>query len=170
MGLLLLMIWPRTQPTPLAKPVAAFIALASVVALVYPLNSILQGYDAAAFTQVLIPADKYPRTGAEMRARATQLIAQYPRDPRPRFTRAADLLDARDLAGAEREARAGLEEEYLWRTLLPQQVGDGLRTFLAIAISRDRPQEALATARPVCLSLKDGPIRKMLDDRRLCRS
>src|SRR5579871_645825 len=170
MGLLLLMIWPRTQPTPLAKPVAAFLALAGVAALVYPFNSMLQGYDTAAFSQALIPADKYPRTGAEMRARASQLIAQYPRDPRPRFTRAADLLDARDFAGAEREARAGLDEEYLWRSLLAPQVGDGLRTFLAIAISRDRPQEALETARPVCLALKDGPMRRMLDERRLCRT
>jgi rhomboid protease GluP len=169
-GILLLVIWPRTQPTPLAKPVAVLLALASVGALVYPFSSILQGYNAAAFSQQLIPADKYPKTGAEMRTRASQLIAQYPRDPRPRFTRAADLLDARDYAGAEREARAGLDEEYLWHALLPSQVGDGLRTFLAIAISRDRPQEALATARPVCLSLKDGPMRRMLDERRLCKT
>jgi rhomboid protease GluP len=170
LGILLLMIWPRSQPTPLAKPVAALLALSGLVAVVYPLNSILQGYTVASFSQQLIPADKYPRTDAEMRARVSQLIAQYPRDPRPRFTRAADLLYARDYAGAEREARAGLDEEYLWHALLPSQVGDGLRTFLAIAISRDRPQEALDTARPVCLALKDGPIRKMLDERRLCRS
>ena len=169
-GILLLMIWPRTQPTPLAKSVAVLLAVASLAALAYPFNSILQGYNAAAFSQQLIPADKYPKTGAEMRARAAQLIAQYPRDPRPRFTRAADLLDARDYAGAEREARAGLDEEYLWRSLLPSQVGDGLRTFLAIAISRDRPQEALATAAPVCLALKDGPMRRMLDERRLCKT
>jgi rhomboid protease GluP len=169
-GLLLLVIWPRSEPNPRLKGVAAFIALAGVVALIYPLNSILQGYDAASFSQQLIPADKYPRTGAEMRARASQLIAQYPRDPRPHFTRAADLLDARDYAGAEREARAGLDEEYLWRELLPSQVGDGLRTFLAIAISRDRPQEAFDTARPVCLALKDGPMRRMLDEHRLCRT
>jgi rhomboid protease GluP len=170
-GLLLLVIWPRSEPNPRLKGVAVFLALAGVIALVYPLNSILQGgYDAAAFSQKLIPPDKYPKTGTEMRARASQLIAQYPRDPRPHFTRAADLLDARDLAGAEREARAGLEEEYLWHSLLPRQVGDGLRTFLAIAISRDRPQEALDTARPVCLALKDGPMRRMLDERRLCKT
>jgi rhomboid protease GluP len=169
-GILLLMIWPRTQPTPLAKSVAVLLALASLGALAYPFSSILQGYNAAAFSQQLIPGDKYPKTGAEMRTRASQLIAQYPRDPRPRFTRAADLLDARDYTGAEREARAGLDEEYLWRSLLPSQVGDGLRTFLAIAISRDRPQEALATARPVCLALKDGPMRRMLDERKLCKT
>ncbi len=104
-----------------------------------------------------------------MRARASQLIAQYPHDPRPHFTKAAEYIDARDFAAAEREARAGLAEEALWRTILPPQVGQGLRTFLAIAISKDRPQEALATARPVCAAVSDGPMRKMLDDRKLCR-
>jgi rhomboid protease GluP len=168
-GLLMLAIWPRSEPTPLMKPVAALIALAGVAALAYPVMSVLQGYQAATFTEQLIPADRYPKNAAEMRARASQLIAQYPHDPRPRFTRAADLLDARDLAGAEREARAALAEENLWRAILPPQVGNGLRVFLAVAISRDRPAEALATARPVCAAVKDGPMRRMLDDRNLCR-
>jgi rhomboid protease GluP len=168
-GLLMLAIWPRSEPNPLMKPVAALIALAGVVGLAYPVMSVLQGYQAATFTEQLIPADRYPKNAAEMRARASQLIAQYPHDPRPRFTRAADLLDARDLAGAEREARAALAEENLWRAILPPQVGNGLRVFLAVAISRDRPAEALATARPVCAAVKDGPMRRMLDDRNLCR-
>lgn len=168
-GLLMLAIWPRSEATPRLKPVAAVIALAGTVSLAYPVMSVLQGYEAVAFTAQLIPIDKYPKNAAEMRARASQLIAQYPHDPRPRFTRAAELLDARDLAGAEREARVALADENLWRAILPPQVGNGLRTFLAVAISRDRPQEALATARPVCAEVKDGPMRKMLDDRYLCR-
>jgi hypothetical protein len=45
-----------------------------------------------------------------------------------------------------------------------------LRAFLAIAVSRDRPEQAIETARPVCAALKDGPFRKMLDERRLCPS
>jgi rhomboid protease GluP len=168
-GLLLLAIWPRSEPNPRLKPVAALIALAGVVALAYPVLSVLQGYQAIAFTAQLIPADKYPKNAADMRAHASQLIAQYPHDPRPRFTRAAELLDARDLAGAEREARAALADENLWGAIMPPQVGNGLRVFLAVAISRDRPDEALATARPVCAAVKDGPMRKMLDDRNLCR-
>ena len=168
-GLVMLAIWPRREPIPRLRPVAATIALAGVVALAYPIRSILAGYEAATFTTRLIPADTYPKNGAEMRARAPQLIAQYPHDPRPRFTTAAASLDARDFAGAEREARAGLAEENLWHSVLPPQVGNGLRTFLAVAISRDRPEEALATARPVCETVKDGPMRKMLDDRKLCR-
>lgn len=168
-GLLLLAIWPRSEPNPRLKPVAALIALAGVVALAYPVMSVLQGYQAIAFTAQLIPAEKYPKNAADMRAHASQLITQYPHDPRPRFTRAAELLDARDLAGAEREARAALADENLWGAILPPQVGNGLRVFLAVAISRDRPDEALATARPVCAAVKDGLMRKMLDDRNLCR-
>jgi rhomboid protease GluP len=165
-GLLMLAIWPRSETTPRLRPLAAVIALAGAVGLAYPVMSILQNYEAAAFTTQLIPAEKYPNSAAEMRARASQLIAQYPRDPRPRFTRAAALLDARDFAGAEREARAALAEENLWRSLLAPQVGNGLRVFLAVAISRDRREEA----RPdPCVPRHDGPLRKMLDDRMLCR-
>jgi hypothetical protein len=80
----------------------------------------------------------------------------------------AQRLDAGDFAGAEREARAGLAEEDLWRSILLPQVGNGLRVFLAAAISKDRPEEALATARPVCAAVHDGPMRKLLDDRKLC--
>ena len=38
----------------------------------------------------------------------------------------------------------------------------------AVAISRDQPEQAIETARPVCAALKDGSFRKLLDDRRLC--
>lgn len=168
MGLVVLAIWPRSEPTPQLKPIAVAIGLAGILALAYPVMSIPQAYQAANFTTQLIPDAQYPKNAAEMRARAPQLIAQYPHDPRPRFTRAAALLDASDFAGAESQARAGLAEENLWRSILPPQVGNGLRTFLAIAVNRDRPAEALATARPVCAALRDGPMRKMLDDRRLC--
>ena len=121
-----------------------------------------------AFVTQLIPADKLPKTTADMKARAAQLIAQYPRDPRPRFLRAADLLDANDPAGAEREARAGLADEKLWHSLLSAQVANGLRVMLAVAINKDRREEALSTASPACAVLKDGPMRKLLDDRKLC--
>ena len=122
-----------------------------------------------AFTAQLIPSDKLPRTAADMRAHAAELVAKYPRDPWPRFIRAADLLDANDPVGAEREARAGLAEENLWHSLLSPQLGNNLRVVLAIAIDKDRHDEALQTVRPACAAMKDGPMRKLLDDRKLCR-
>ncbi len=167
-GLVLLRIWSSSDALPRFRHVAAAIAMAGLVTLTYPVLSVLQGYQAVAFTTELIPPDKLPRSSAEMKTLTAELIAQYPRDPRPRFVRAANLLDARDLAGAEREARAGLAEEKLWHAILPPQLGSGLRVMLAIALNEDRRDEAISTARPACATLTDGPMRKMLDDRNLC--
>jgi hypothetical protein len=82
--------------------------------------------------------------------------------------RAGDLLDANDPAGAEREARAGLAQEKLWRPLLSAQTASGLRIVLALAINKDRPDEARSTIRPACADVKDGPMRKRLNDQKLC--
>jgi rhomboid protease GluP len=167
-GLVMLQVWPRTETSPRFRHAAAAIAFAGVVVLAYPAMFIPQNYQGLAFASQLIPPDKAPKTSAEMRTRAAQLIAQYPHDPRPRFLRAADLLDANDLAGAEREARAGLADENAWRSILSAQLGNGLRIVLAVAINGDRREEALSTARPACGAVKDGPMRKLLDDRKLC--
>ena len=167
-GFVILGVWSRTELLPRFRQAAAAVAIAGVMALAYPVLSVLGNYQAMAFTAQLIPPDKFPKTNSDMRAHAAELIAQYPHDPRPRFLRAADLLDANDPAGAEREARAGLAEEEAWRSILSAQVGTGLRVMLAIAINRDRPEQARSTARPACAALKDGPMRKLLDDRKLC--
>jgi len=167
-GLVLLRIWSNNDAWPRLQRVAAAIAIAGLAILTYPVLSVLRGYQAMAFTTHIIPPEKLPKSGAEMKGQIVELIAQYPRDPRPRFLRAVDLLDAGDLAGVEREARAGLAEENLWRAILPPQLGNGLRIMLAIALNTDRRNEALATARPVCATVTEGPMRKMLDDRNLC--
>lgn len=167
-GLILLGIWSRNEAWPGFRQVAAAIAIAGLVTLTYPAISILNGYQAVAFTTKLIPSDKLPKTNADMRVHAAELIAQYPHDPRPHLIRAADLLDAKDPTGAEREARAGLAEEDMWRSLLLPQLGNSFRVVLAIAIDNDRHDEALQTARPACAAMKEGALRKLLDDRKLC--
>jgi rhomboid protease GluP len=167
-GLIMLTVWSQAEPWPQFRRVAAAIAVAGIIVLAYPVAAVLENYSSMAFITQLIPADRLPRNGADMKARATALIAQYPHDPRPRFMRAAELLDANDLTGAEREARAGLADEKLWHSLLPAQVANGLRAMLAVAIVKDRREEALSTALPACDAIKDGPMRKLLDDRRLC--
>jgi rhomboid protease GluP len=167
-GLIMLTVWSQAEPWPQFRRVAAAIAVAGALVLAYPIAAVLENYSSMSFLTQLIPADRLPRNGTDMKARATALIAQYPHDPRPRFMRAAELLDANDLAGAEREARAGLADEKLWRPLLPPQVANGLRAMLAVAIVKDRREEALSTASPACDAIKDGPMRKLLDDRKLC--
>ena len=147
---------------------AAAIAIAGVAALIYPAISVTYAYHRMSFSTQLIPPDRLPKTSADMAAHALELITKYPHDPRPRFFRAAELLDANDRNGAEREARAGLADEDSWRPLLAPQFGNSLRVVLAVAINRDRHEEALQTARPACDAFRDGPMRKLLDDQRLC--
>ena len=167
-GFIMLAVWSQSEPWPQFRRVATAVAIAGVIVLAYPIVAVLENYSSVAFITQLIPADRLPRTSGDMKARAAALIAQYPHDPRPRFMRAAELIDANDLAGAEREARAGLADEELWRSLLPAQVANGLRAMLAAAIVKDRREEALSTAGPACAAIKDGPMRKLLDDRKLC--
>jgi hypothetical protein len=52
----------------------------------------------------------------------------------------------------------------------PVEFGIGLRIVLAIAINGDRREEALSIARPACAAVNDGPMRKLLDDRKLCEA
>jgi rhomboid protease GluP len=172
LGFVMLKVWSRAEIWPGFRQAAAAIAIMGVAALAYPAMFIEQNYQIRAFMALLIPADKFPTTNADMRARAAELIAQYPHDPRPHSSRAADLLDANDPAGAEREARAGLAEEDAWRSAFSPQLGYSLRVMLAIAISRDRPEEARSTVRPVCAALKEkgGPMRRLLDERKLCET
>jgi rhomboid protease GluP len=167
-GFIMLAVWSQTDPWPQFRRVAAAVAVAGVILLAYPITAVFENYASMTFITQLIPPDRLPKTNADMKARTPALIAQYPHDPRPRFMRTAELLDANDLAGAEREARAGLADEQLWHSLLPAQVANGLRAMLAVAIVKDRREEALSTARPACDAIKDGPMRKLLDDRKLC--
>jgi rhomboid protease GluP len=117
----------------------------------------------------LIPIAKLPQTSADMLTHAVELIAQYPQDPRPHYWRAIGLLNTNDLAGAEREARAGLTNESSWHAMLSPQVGDFLRVVLAVAINKDRPDEARLIARPECANVRFGPMRKLLDGNDLCK-
>jgi rhomboid protease GluP len=167
-GALLLLIWSKHEVLPRFRQVAAAIAVAGALSLAYPILSVLSSYQTVAFSTQLVPPDQYPKSNADFKVHAEELIAQYPRDPRPRLMKASDLLNANDLAGAEREARAGLAEERLWQSILPPQIDHGLRVILALAIAGDRRQEALAAARPACDALKDGPMRRLLDERNLC--
>jgi rhomboid protease GluP len=165
-GFFLLEAWLQDEAWPRGRKFAAAIAIAGMVALSYPAISVLRGYQAMAS---LIPTAKLPQTSADMLTHAAELIAQYPQDPRPHYWRAIGLLNTNDLAGAEREARAGLANESSWHAMLSPQVGDFLRVVLAVAINKDRPDEARLIARPECANVRFGPMRKLLDGNDLCK-
>jgi rhomboid protease GluP len=135
-GLVMLAVWSPSEPWPGLRRVAATIAVAGVALLAYPAICVPQGCQSVAFSTKLIPPDELPQTNAEMSAHATQLIARYPRDPRPRYLLAAELLDTNGLAGAEKQACAGLSEEALWRPILPEQVADGLLSYWQLRLTR----------------------------------
>ena len=99
---------------------------------------------------------------------SAELVERYPRDPRGHLIRARVLLETQDVAGAERELRAGLAEEELWRTLFRPDLAVALRTTLALVLAQDRMDEAKAVARPVCEAVQSGPSRDALDKLKLC--
>ena len=167
-GLLMLTVWPNSQSQPRFQRIAAAVAIAGLAALVVPAVPLARDYQSTAFIAQLIPQQSLPKTSTEFTERADELIAKYPRDPRPRFYKATKLLDTNELVGVEREARAALAEENLWKPLLLPQFSTALHMVLALAISGDRRDEALAEARQPCFAFKDGPMRKMLDERKLC--
>lgn len=186
-AVVMLNVWSRSEALPRFARAAAAIAIAGVLALAYPAIAIPQHFQAASLAPQrpvssapqsqagttttpikLIPPDLYPQTAANMKAQAAWLAKYYPRDPRLHLDKATELLEANDLNGAEREARLDLAEEESWRSTLPADVAQNLRTVLAVALGPDRRSEALAVARPVCAAVTAGAMRKKLDERRLC--
>lgn len=166
-GLVMLATWSRTAALPGGRTFAAAIACAGALALTYPALGVPRHYATFALLSELIPADKYPRTSADVHARAEELVRQFPRDPRAHLMRAGQLLDLNDRAGAEREARAGLADESVWQTTLPG-AGPALRAVLAASLDDARRTEALEIARPACEAVLDGPVRRLLTTRHLC--
>jgi rhomboid protease GluP len=168
LAFVLLRIWPHDEPHPRSRGVAAAVALAGLVAFAYPALPAIRGYPVALLRAELIPETQIPQSDELARARSAELVEHYPRDPRGRMIRAGVLLAAKDAAGAERELRAGLAEEELWRTLFQPDLAMALRTTLALVLAQDRVDEAKAVARPVCEAVQSGQWRNTLDNLKLC--
>ncbi len=167
LAFVLLKIWPHDEPHPRWR-VAAVAALAGLVAFAYPVLPAIRGYPVAVLGAALIPQAQLPQSDAAAKVQSTELVARYPRDPRGHLMRARILLETQDVAGAERELRAGLVEEDLWRTLFSPDLAVALRTTLALVLASDRIEEAKAVARPVCDAVQSGPSRDALDKLKLC--
>ena len=168
LAFVLLKIWPHDEPHPRWRGVAAVAALAGLLAFAYPVLPAVRGYSVATLGTALIPPAELPQSDAVAKARSADLVARYPRDPRGRLIRARVLLETQNVAGAERELRAGLAEEDVWRTLFRPDLAVALRTTLALVIAKDRMDEAKAIARPVCDAFQSGPSRDALDKLKLC--
>ena len=142
LAFVLLKIWPHDEPHPRWRGVAAAVALAGLVAFAYPALPAIRGYPVAVLGAELIPQAQIPQSDAVAKAQSAELVERYPRDPRGHLVRARVLLETQDVAGAERELRAGLAEEELWRTLFMPELAVALRTALALVLAKDRIDEA----------------------------
>lgn len=146
-ALLMLLLWRRTGVLPRLRPLAAAIGLAAFAAAAASAWKV--GHNVA-LQAALVPDAEFPRSDADWKAKAKDLTAHYPHDPRVRLFNGIARLDADDRDGAERELRTGLADAVALKGVLRPQVEALLRTNLATAILPDKPAEALVVAEPVC--------------------
>jgi rhomboid protease GluP len=175
MGLIVLGLWPSSEPSPRLRWLASAVAVAGLLATCAALgagaNTLVKFRHENDLRAMLIANNQLPRTDAEMKSQAESLFAHYPRDPRVRLVRGMALLDAGNSTGAERELRAGLAEEEILKSLLPPRIDALLRTNLAIALYGNRQtSEAKAIARPVCelTTAENRPMREPLKRIGIC--
>lgn len=168
LGGLMLAIWRKDALRPRFAAAAAAIGIAGLAAFVFAFTPFPQNYRAGLIATQIVPESEAPRNTNEWRARSLALIEKYPRDPRPRYFRAIDLIDANDMSGAERELRAGLAEVDLWRRSLNPEFELHMRAALAVVLAPGRSAEAREVAKPVCAWAKSGPTREWMDAHKLC--
>jgi rhomboid protease GluP len=111
-----------------------------------------------------------PKTDIEISARAADLLARYPRDPRSHFFRAIAFVRARDSAGAERELRAALSNEETIRLVLGREFEMRVRGLLAIVLAQQGETDAAKReAKPACGSAETPKqTRGVMDQIHLC--
>jgi rhomboid protease GluP len=150
-GFVLLRLWPHARPLPRLRAVAAAIALAGAAVAVTAIVEVVRGYDQAVLEHRLIPDDQLPRTHDAIRGRAHDLVARFPGDPRAHMMEAERLLaDSRDLAGAERELRAALEEKDALARFRPALTLRAQGLLALVLYDQQRHDEARAQAAPAC--------------------
>jgi rhomboid protease GluP len=167
-GLVLRRGWLPTQPRPRFGRLAMAVALSGLFGLIAPAGLLALQYRYWDITAQFAPAVELPKTPDEIAARAADVAARYPRDPRARVMHAAVLKDAGDMDGAEQALRAALVEEDIWTPLLSQDVRIVLRATLAEIVMETRPGEAREIARPVCGQTVLPEARRILDDPKFC--
>jgi rhomboid protease GluP len=167
-GGLMLAIWRKDDLRPRFAAVAGAIGIAGLAAFAFSFTPLPENHRAGLISTAIVPESEVPKNTNEWRARSVALIAKYPRDPRPRYFRAIDLIDRNDLAGAERELRTGLTEVDLWRKAINPEFELHMKAALAVVMAPDRMPEAREIAKPVCDWAKTGATREWLDANKLC--
>ena len=148
----MLAIWRKDDVRPRFAAVAAAIGIAGLAAFAFSFTPLPENHRAGLISTAIVPEGEAPKNTNEWRARSVALIAKYPRDPRPRYFRAIDLIDRNDMAGAERELRTGLAEVELWRKAINPEFELHMKAALAVVMAR-RPAAGSARNRQAGLRL-----------------
>ena len=176
MGFLLGEIWPETSLRPQGGKLALAIALSGVVLSAVSFGFVAANYSAyaaAPVQEVLIPPSEVPDFSAAAIERSADLVERYPHDPRAHLLRGTYFLHHHDLADAERQLRAALNERDILANDLQPQVEEITRATLALVlVGEGRKPEALVMAAPVCTKRPTRVLeemRKYLDQAALCK-
>jgi rhomboid protease GluP len=153
MAAILLAIWRKRDATPSLMHVATAIVTLGLLGTGYSAMANAHEYRIYNLQRLLIPEAAIPNDFADTIAKAPDLLKKYPRDPRARLYDAIALVQAKDLAGAEKQMRIGLSEEDILRVLLTPTSRIHLQSYLALILyDEDRNDEAIEYAKAGCMS------------------
>jgi rhomboid protease GluP len=169
LGYALLNIWSDSESQPGFRRAAAAIALAGFALFALAAVPIARNYHSYALATDLMPDELQPKSNADARAKSSDLVARYPNDPRAHMYRALQLIDGRDMAGAERELRIGLSKDEILKTQFQPVLTARLQVLLAVVVSdQGRKAEAAQIAAPLCTTDAAGDMRALLVQNQLC--
>jgi rhomboid protease GluP len=152
-GLAMLTSWRHDAERPAFPGGATGLSALGVLLFALSAVPVVRNYHSYALDldALLIPAKELPTSNADAKARARELLARYPRDPRAHLYQAGSLIDQAQLPGAARELRAGLAEGEILRTQFKPELEAQMRGMLALVLhDLNQPAEARAAAEPTC--------------------
>jgi rhomboid protease GluP len=163
--------WPEDEALPGARGMAAAISLLGLALLGFGAVEVSAHYSAYKSLAGLIPSPQVPRQVKDGKARAGELVARYPADPRGHYYRALVMLDAHEEASAERELRTALEQMEALRYVFDDKMEVPVRTVLAAVLFDERKtKDAKEIAEPLCAARDQlsAQAQKFLADAHLC--
>jgi rhomboid protease GluP len=148
-GYVFVAIWPLGLERPLFEGVAVAIVLLSAAASFSAFG--LAAAQMSNGASDLIPDVEAPRDEHDGVARAADLVARYPKDPRGHFYRAVHFIQILDAADAEEQLRIALAGQNGAARMFPDRFWNAVRVALAgTLLYEHRAPEAKAIAAPAC--------------------
>ncbi|MGJ4949199.1 rhomboid family intramembrane serine protease [Bradyrhizobium sp. HKCCYLS20291] len=169
-------LWPRSEPVPGFRPVAAIIvtlgALGASTGAVKIAPRLLPPPPIPVDDPSnLIPENYLPKTDSDIHESAVWwYVSKYPGDPRSHYYKALFLLGQHDLPQAERELQTALDKKEMLDTRLPPAFRVTVQASLALVLlDEQKTQAAREAAATACLDRSLAIYRK-LERRGLCVS